>query len=286
MVELAGTAQTRPLARAPTLSSSGNAEKGGSIYLTVGALTDGGRTKERNQDSLFVVNGAISQREGLLPLGLYVVADGMGEDEAGRHASELTVRLVANRVLDRIFRPYLLEAEQTSDRQPIHQVLREAITLANGRIQQACPGGRTTCTCALVLGMSVYTAHVGDSRAYLMDSNSIATITTDHSLVSRLIELGQITIEEAKTHPQRNVLYRAVGRNHDLEVDTGLQSLSVGSSLLLCSDGLWGELSQEVILSIVNVAPSPQIACHRLVTLANERGGHDNITAVLVQVRD
>jgi serine/threonine protein phosphatase PrpC len=134
--------------------------------------------------------------------------------------------------------------------------------------------------------MNVFVAQVGDSRAYLMDTERIDVITKDHSLVNRLIELGQITAEEAKTHPQRNVLYRAVGRNQDLEVDTGLQSLSVGSSLLLCSDGLWGALSQEVLMSVVNQAPSAQLACRRLVDQANECGGYDNITVIVVQVRD
>jgi len=274
---------TRPLVRAPVASFNGS-DEGGDTYLAVGALTDRGWTKDCNQDSLFVLNGALSQQDDLLPLGLYIVADGMGE--AGAQASALTVRLVASRVLDRIYRPFLLEAEQTSDRQPIHQVLREAVIVANGRVQQAFPKGRTTCTCALVLGMNVFVAHVGDSRAYLVGWDTLDALTTDHSLVNRLIELGQITPEEAKTHPQRNVLYRAVGRGDSLEVDTGLQSLSVGNSLMLCSDGLWGVLSPDIITSIVRTAPSPQIACRRLVARANENGGQDNITVVLVQVRD
>jgi protein phosphatase len=280
------TAQTRPLARAPARADDEKDENDGGIYLTVGAWTDRGTIKERNQDSFFVLNGVLSQRDGLLQFGLYIVADGVGEGEAGLQASELTVRLVANRVLDRIYRPFLLETEQASSGQPIHQVLREAIYVANERIQQTCPEGRTTCSCALVLGMNVFVAHVGDSRVYLVDAERIDAITKDHSLVNRLIELGQITAEEAKTHPQRNVLYRAVGRNHDLEVDTGMQSLSVGTSLLLCSDGLWGVLPQEVIMSVVNAAPSPQIACRQLVAQAIEQGAYDNITAILMQVRD
>jgi protein phosphatase len=103
-------------------------------------------------------------------------------------------------------------------------------------------------------------------------------------LVNRLIELGQITPEEAKTHPQRNVLYRALGRAGNLEVDTHLQSLPANSSLLLCSDGLWGTVPETDILSIIDMAPSPQAACNRLIALANENGGEDNITAVLIQV--
>jgi protein phosphatase len=96
--------------------------------------------------------------------------------------------------------------------------------------------------------------------------------------------VGQITPQEAKTHAQRNVLYRALGRDGDLEVDTYMEPLAAGSALLLCSDGLWGTLSQETTLSIVNAAPSPQVACRRLVARANKDGGEDNITAVLVQV--
>jgi len=269
----------------PASSLNRQVEKGGGIHLAVGALTDKG-AKSLNQDSLFVISGALSQEEDLLPLGLFIVADGMGGAEVGMQASALTVRLVASRVLERIYHPFLLGAEQTADRQPIHQVLREAVVAANARVQQVCPGGRTTCTCVLILGMNAFVAHVGDSRAYLLDRHTIQTLTTDHSLVSRLIELGQITAEEAKTHPHRNELYRAVGRGDSLDVDTGLQSLSVGGSLLLCSDGLWGALSQEVITSIALGAPTPQIACHRLVTRAIETGSQDNITVVLVQIRD
>jgi len=276
---------TRPLVRAPAPSSIQEGEKGGGIHLVVGALTDRG-AKDRNQDSLFVTSGALSQEEDLLPLGLCIVADGLGEADAGAQASALTVRLVANRVLERIYRPFLLGSEQTADRQPIHQVLREAVTAANGRVQQVCPDGRTTCTCVLILGMNAFVAHVGDSRAYLIDQNTIQSLTTDHSLVNRLIELGQITADEAKTHPQRNVLYRAVGRSDNLEVDTGLQSLSVGGSLLVCSDGLWGVLAQEAIAAIVRSAPTPQVACRRLIVRAIEGGTRDNITVVLVQVRD
>lgn len=285
---------TRPLgqralewapASAQEASSDQKGEKGGGIHLAVGALTDRG-AKDRNQDSLLAISGTLSQEEELLPFGLCIVADGMGEAEAGSQASALTVRLVASRVLERIYRPFLLEPEQAADRQPIHQVLREAISAANGRVQQVCPAGRTTCTCALILGMNAFVAHVGDSRAYLVEQGTFQPLTTDHSLVNRLIELGQITADEAKTHPQRNVLYRAVGRGDSLEVDTGLQSLSVDSSLLLCSDGLWGTLSQRVITSIIRDAPSLQVACRRLIARANESGGQDNITVVLAQVRD
>lgn len=250
----------------------------------VGALTDRGRVRDHNEDALFTLQSVISQEEELLPLCLYIVADGMGGHEGGQEASTLATRLVASWVLDRIFRPFLTEPDQPSGRPPISKVLTEAIVAANAKVHEVCPEGGTTLTCAFVLGTNAFLAHVGDSRAYLISRNTIRQITTDHSLVNRLIELGQITPEEAKTHPQRNVLYRALGRPGNLEVDTYLQSLPADSSLLLCSDGLWGMVSEKELLAIVDSAPSAQAACSRLIARANENGGEDNITAVLVQV--
>jgi protein phosphatase len=268
------------------VSTSGeDGREDGGTSLSVGACTDKGRVKDQNQDSLFVLNGVLSHEGELLPLGLCIIADGLGGRDAGAQASALAVRLVATRILDEIYRPFLLDTEQPADRQPIHKVLRQAVLLANGRIHQVYPDGRTTLTCAFVLGTNVFIAHAGDSRAYLVSGDSMRRLTTDHSLVHRLIELGQITPEEAATHPQRNVLYRALGRTEDLEVDTYLQPLPADSSLLLCSDGLWGAVSEEAILAIVRAVSSPQSACCRLVARANESGGEDNITAIIVRVR-
>jgi protein phosphatase len=254
------------------------------VHLIPGALTDRGQVKAFNQDSLFVFGSTLSQGEELAPAGLAIVADGMGEDEPGTRASALAVRVVADRVLARIYRPLMLEVNPSSDRPAIHQMLRAAVFQAHERIRQSHPGGKTTLTCAFVLGSNAFVAHVGDSRAYVIHEETIRQVTTDHSLVNRLIEVGQITAQEALTHPQRNVLYRALGRDGEFQVDTYLEPVSPNSSLLLCSDGLWGEVSEETICSIVRSAPSPQIACRRLVARANENGGGDNITAVLIQI--
>jgi serine/threonine protein phosphatase PrpC len=250
----------------------------------MGALTDRGMVREHNEDTLFALNAVISQDEDLLPMCLYIVADGMGGHEGGQEASDLATRLVSGWVLDKIYRPFLINSESSANRQPINQVLTEALVFANAKLHERSPTGGTTLTCAFVLGTNAFLAHVGDSRAYLISRNTIRQITTDHSLVNRLIELGQITSEEAKTHPQRNVLYRALGRAGNLDVDTYLQSLPAKSSLLLCTDGLWGLVADSEILSIIDAAPSPQIACRRLIARANENGGQDNITAVLVQI--
>jgi protein phosphatase len=254
------------------------------MHLVLGALTDRGQVKARNQDSLFALHGTLSQGEELVPLGLAIVADGMGEDEPGTKASGLAVRVVADSILHRIYRPFLLDAEQSSFRPAIHQVLRDAVHDAHQRIRQSWPGGKTTLTCAVVLGANVFVAHVGDSRAYLVCRDSLTQVTTDHSLVDRLIAVGQITAQEAKTHSQRNVLYRALGRDGELTVDTYMQPVTQGCSILLCSDGLWGAVSEETMLSIVYAAPSPQAACRRLIDRANQNGGEDNITAVLIQI--
>jgi protein phosphatase len=255
--------------------------------LVIGALTDKGRVRERNEDALYTLSTVFSQDEEMLPMNLYIVADGMGGHDAGEQASVLAVRLIANWVLSKLYLPFLLGGDQSAGRHPINQVLTEATVVANSKVYEECPeGAGTTLTCAFVLGTNAFLAHVGDSRAYLVSRNAMRQITTDHSLVNRLIELGQITPEEAKTHPQRNRLYRVLGRPGNLEVDTHLQSLPLNSSLLLCSDGLWGMVPESDMLNIINAAPSPQAACRHLIAQANANGGEDNITAVLIQVRN
>ncbi len=254
------------------------------LSIVVGAATDKGLVSDINQDSLFTLSALLSQGEDLLPIGLYIIADGMGGQMNGDEISSLAMRIVANWILREIYEPFLTHSG-TSQLRPINEVLTEAIVTANSKVQEKFSKGGTTLTCAFLLGTNAFIAHVGDSRAYLLTRNSIRQLTKDHSLVNRLIELGQLTPEEAKTHPQRNVLYRAVGRAGNLEVDTYLQSMPVHGSLLLCCDGLWSMVPEGEILAIVNAENSPQAACRRLIARANEYGGEDNITAVLIQVK-
>lgn len=277
--KLLGKPQTQPLAL-PT----NDTRQGKGTFVIAGAATDRGR-EHHNEDALFVLNASISQDQDVLPLGLFIVADGMGGHEAGEQASALAVRLVANWVLDKIYLPFLSEDAPSANQQPINQVLSEAVVAAHSRIHQAFSDSGTTLTCAFVLGTSAFVAHVGDSRAYLVSNNSMRQITTDHSYASRLIELGQITEEQAKTHPQRHALYRALGRAGSLQVDTYLQTLAVDSSMLICSDGLWQMVPTTHMIEIINTSSTPQIACQRLVAQANENGGEDNITAILIQVQ-
>lgn len=268
------------------MASTPVVEERGGLSLLVGAATSKGLVRDQNEDTLFTLNTVLSQEEDLQMIGLYVVSDGMGGYAGGEQASAMATRMAANWILREIYQPFLADVNQSTSRRPINEVLVEAFVAANGKIHELFPKGGATLTCAFVLGTNAYIAHVGDSRAYLVSRNSIRQITKDHSLVNRLIELGQITPEEARAHPQRNVLYRVVGRSGNLDVDTFLQSLPVNGSLLLCSDGLWGAVPEAEMLSIINVEASPQAACRRLVARANENGGEDNITAVLVQVRN
>ncbi len=133
------------------------------------------------------------------------------------------------------------------------------------------------------MGGQIYIGHVGDSRAYVFAEDMLRQITHDHSLVDRLVEMGQLSPEEALHHPQRNVLYRAVGQGDGLEVDTHVETMPAAGRLLLCSDGLWGMVDDEHIAAILAAASSPQQACDALIEAANHAGGKDNITVVVVE---
>jgi protein phosphatase len=215
-------------------------------------------------------------------MGLYVVADGMGGHQKGEIASSLATQVSARQIVQDVFLPFLSNDEQSSSRRPINEALIQAVQAANLAVYQKVPEAGTTLTMALVFGHKVYVAHVGDSRAYVFNQATLRQITQDHSLVARLVELGQATPEEALTHTHRNVLYRAVGQAGSLEVDTYLQPFPVGSGLLLCSDGLWGLVSDKEIGDILTHALSPQQALEQMVETANGKGGDDNITAILV----
>jgi protein phosphatase len=153
---------------------------------------------------------------------------------------------------------------------------------ANLAVVDRVPGGGTTLTVILLIGNQITIGHVGDSRAYAITRDEIRVMTRDHSLVKRLEELGQLTAEEADVHPQRNVLYRAIGQGANLEVDVLTQPAPCPGYLLLCSDGLWGVVPDPEIRKTVFAASDPQSACEELVRAANAAGGPDNITAVLI----
>jgi serine/threonine protein phosphatase PrpC len=250
--------------------------------LAVAKISDIGRVRERNEDSYLAIDMTFQSDAGLIPMGLYVVADGMGGHQKGEIASSLAAKVSARHIMQDVFLPFLSDDGQDSSRRPINEALIQAVQAANLAVYQQAPEAGTTLTMALVFGHKAYVAHVGDSRAYVFNQATLRQITQDHSLVARLVELGQATPEEALTHTHRNVLYRAIGQAGSLEVDTYLQPFPVGSGLLLCSDGLWGLLSDDELSDILTYARTPQDAVEQMVETANRKGGDDNITAVLV----
>jgi serine/threonine protein phosphatase PrpC len=251
--------------------------------LRVGYASDIGQLRDHNEDSLIAFQGSHLGDNAGDPFGFFVVADGMGGHNAGEVASSLAARTVGREVLRRVYLPYLREETPNADMVPLIEILRDAVRKANDLVHQKVPGGGTTLTCALILGRRAYIAHVGDSRAYLLENSAMQQVTQDHSYVGRLIELGELSPEEAAVHPQRHVLYRAIGQGEDLDIDTYHQPLPPGGGLLLCSDGLSGLVSEEEIGRIIASARTPQEACQRLLKAANDAGGPDNITALLVE---
>ena len=253
--------------------------------LAVGLAQHTGRVRTHNEDVLLVFTGELAGLESMPHFGLFVVADGMGGHALGERASGIAARTVAREALNRIV-PFLLANPDTDpDRPSLQEIMEQAMNAANQAVFAGVPeGGGTTLTCALLIGEQVVMSHVGDSRAYLITSDGFEQLTRDHSLVQRLQELGQLSAAEAAVHPQRNVLYRAVGQGDGLEIDVESHRLPPGGTLLLCSDGLWGLVPNDRIQTLFRQAANPQAACEALVAAANAAGGPDNITAVMVQL--
>lgn len=267
---------TRPLPPETVISSSNE-------HLSFGQATDVGMVRTNNQDSAFSLLSTCRSANQRPDFGLFIVADGMGGHHDGEKASALTANIVASQISRQIFLP-MLNAQDDAERVPITESMILAVQAANAEIIAKIPDGGTTLTAVAIIGDLAYVAHVGDSRVYLVTKDGIEQITRDHSLVQRLIELDQLTREEAIVHPQKNVLYRALGQSESLEVDALTRRLPPNSRIMLCSDGLWNMVSEQEISEIVMKHSNPQEACDKLVALANAHGGMDNITAILLKI--
>ncbi len=243
---------------------------------------DVGRLRPHNEDALFALSSKLSSEDGLHNFGLFVVADGMGGHSLGERASGIAARTVGQVVLERLYLSVLKGADD--DRPALQEAMASAVRTANREVNRAVPGGGTTLTAVLIFGRQLTLAHVGDSRAYLVQSDRLKPLTRDHSLVQHLIDLGQLSVEEAQMHPHKHVLVRAVGQKQDLEVDLTSTRLEAGSRVLLCSDGLWGMVSDDALLEIIHTSGTLQEACERMAKAANHAGGADNIAAVLCEL--
>lgn len=283
-----GTAPMRPVdksameANTHELSKVAPRPASPSNHIVFGLSTDVGMIRSNNQDSNYAFLAASRTCDAFPEFGLFMVADGMGGHSDGELASATVVRVSATQLLNKVYLPILTKADM-ADRTPITEALDDAFQLAHSNLIEDIPTGGTTLTAAVIIGNLAHIAHVGDSRIYIISEDRIEQLSRDHSYVQRLIELQEITPDQAENHPQKSVLYRALGLSEQLEIDTMTRRLPSGSSLLICSDGLWGLVSDEELRSIVLRYP-PQQACDTLVSLANQRGGTDNITVVIVHM--
>ena len=254
--------------------------------LVVGCAASIGKQRDHNEDSLFTATTTLSSSNGNLPFGFYIVADGMGGHQHGEIASGIAIRAMASYVMEHVYIP-LIGLKGLSPNGSIQEIMASAVHDTQRSIIQGVPGGGTTLTASLILGKQLTIAHVGDSRAYaITKSGEMTALTKDHSLVKRLLDLGQITKEEAAVHPQRNVLYRALGQGEPIEPDIVSIPVTDAAYLMLCSDGLWGVVPDEVMSATILTAPTPEAACQKMVDHANNAGGPDNITVILIQLPD
>jgi serine/threonine protein phosphatase PrpC len=252
--------------------------------LIVGYGHSSGRQRDHNEDAIFTLTTNLVAGDTIEPFGLYIIADGMGGHQYGEVASAVSVRGMATHVLNGLYLPWLSHSG-LGIQESLHEVMQEGILETQQMIIRAAPGGGTTLTAALVLNNRVTITHVGDSRAYLIHPDGKTQILThDHTLVKRLEELGQLTSEEAAIHPQRNVLYRALGQGDPIEPDVDSYQLPESGYLLICSDGLWGVVPHEKVIEVVIATQNPQEACNILVDSANAAGGPDNISVILVRL--
>jgi serine/threonine protein phosphatase PrpC len=239
----------------------------------VAQLSDPGRVRAHNED--YVDHYVPSDPEQLATRGaMYVVADGMGGHQAGEVASRAAVELVIEQYY----------ADATHD---VGTGLVRAIRAANRIIYEQAQadlskgGMGTTLVAVVIVGSTVHVANVGDSRAYLIGSDGITQITDDHSWVQEQVRTGMLTPEQARQHPQRNIVTRALGSKPSVEVDLFRGQLAEGDTLLLCSDGLSGLVEDRELQAVVESQPAEE-ASRTLVAMANERGGADNITVLIV----
>jgi serine/threonine protein phosphatase PrpC len=260
---------------APTLRERSALAK--QLRLDVAQLTDVGRRREHNEDNMaFVIpkDPVVMANKG----ALFIVADGMGGHAAGEVASEIAVDTVSN----------LYYQDESDD---VAIALQHAIRRANASIHQRAAenmlrtGMGTTCVAAVLRGNRAYVANVGDSRAYLLHGNQVEQISQDHSWVAEQVRAGLLTDEQARTHAQRNVITRCLGTQAEVDVDLFHEELNEGDSLVLCTDGLSGLVSDEELLRIVD-GFVPQESVYHLVERANENGGPDNITTIVVKVEE
>ncbi len=256
-----------------------------SMHIRSAWRTDVGQVRDHNEDAVLVKEVGQGSIAGDDFRGLYIVSDGMGGAEAGEVASQIAIQTVARQVEAAWAES---EAEEEVDAAAWESCLREAVAAANARIVQygkdhpESAGLGATIVAALIQAGQLALAWVGDSRVYLLENGVLHQLSHDHSLVARLVEIGQLTEEEALTHEHRNVLIRSLGSKENVKVDTLSRLLKRGVRLLLCSDGLTSHVLDPAIADIMSRHRTPHEAALELTVAANTAGGSDNTSVVVV----
>ena len=257
--------------------------EGAAVQIVSDGLTDVGRVRANNEDSFRILD----------PLHLFVLSDGMGGEAHGEIASSMAVETIAN---------YCAEDKEDSNATLIGapsdnwaaktKRLQNAVHLANSKIFQSAQknpeqrGMGATVTAAWFDGGRLSVAHVGDSRAYLLRGGVLQQLTNDHSLVAEQVRRGIITPQEAESSDMQSVLLRALGAHPDVEVDVDEVAIYPRDVLLLCSDGLTRMVTEPEIAGTMQVESNPTTAAKKLIELANERGGVDNITVIVARFQE
>lgn len=285
--------------------------------LTAADKSDVGKQREQNEDKAYKRIESLNDGDR----GLFIVADGMGGYKAGEIASQLAVETIS-RGLDSFFKPLpdqptiklsirnqdpdetvvqnpgpsadakrTRKLSETSMNEATEEQLKVAIQQANrailryGEQKPSAHGLGSTVTAVLIQNDHAFIANVGDSRTYLLRGNVLQPVTKDHSLVQKLVEANQIAPEDVYTHPQRNLIYRSLGAGHkNIEVDVFQETVQPGDTFLLCSDGLWEMVRHQDLQKVLSEQRSPQKICDMLIDMANNHGGEDNITAIVVHI--
>ncbi len=266
------------------------------VRLLVASDSDAGnvRRSEPNEDSTLVLQLQRVHESISTPVGVFMVADGMGGHDNGQGASRMTVNVVAERIVSELFmKPLTAErggqpATALTD-DALVDVFKGAIEEANNSICQVNQREKTdmgsTVTGFMIVNDHAYIINVGDSRTYMLRDGTLYQLTNDHSLVAQLLAGGLIEPDDVYTHPQRSQIFRSLGDKLNVQVDDFKQQVHSGDILLSCSDGLWEMIRNPQITDILSNAPDPQTACAQLLEAANTNGGEDNVSAVVVFVR-
>lgn len=250
-----------------------NAEN--TIEQVVGWNVDKGERRGNMEDTVATMDFEFLDGDIARTVSIYAVADGMGGHKKGEVASRMAVQTV----IEQLVKAFMGDVTGKD----YEQIITSAVENANHTVYEQEGDMGTTLVMAVVIENKAYIANVGDSRAYLICDNGINQITQDQSFVQELLNIGAITPEQAENHPRKNILSQAIGAKEEVQVDMYTMNFAPGNYLMLCSDGLTNELDNDTIHKIVVDSGSPQVACDELVIAANDNGGRDNISVVLIE---